>query len=291
MCAAGLYDVLMPDIKYAGGYRGMLEIARGLRSGTARHFRRTIRPVPSRISRASICAPRRRRLLWLEHQWDESPLFDSLVGGACGAARRRGIRRARRSGARRDTRSRARRRASLAAASRERESRPTAWLIRSDASMSELFPGFTTRRIATSGRRDPLRSRRQRAAASACCTAIRRRTRCGIGSRRDSRERFTVVCADLRGYGDSSKPDGGAGHVGYSKRAMAQDQVEVMQALGFTRFRLVGHDRGGARRASLVPRSSARRRARRGARHFADASSCMPAPTWRSRRRTTTGSS
>ena len=57
-------------------------------------------------------------------------------------------------------------------------------------------------------------------------------------------ERFTVVCSDLRGYGDSSKPDGGAGHVNYSKRAMATDQVEVMRAFGHARFGLVGHDRG-----------------------------------------------
>jgi len=57
-------------------------------------------------------------------------------------------------------------------------------------------------------------------------------------------ERFTVVCSDLRGYGDSSKPDGGAGHVGYSKRAMAADQVELMAALGHERFFLAGHDRG-----------------------------------------------
>jgi len=58
-------------------------------------------------------------------------------------------------------------------------------------------------------------------------------------------ERYTVVCSDLRGYGDSSKPDGGEGHVAYSKREMAKDQVEAMQALGFARFKLVGHDRGG----------------------------------------------
>jgi haloacetate dehalogenase len=57
-------------------------------------------------------------------------------------------------------------------------------------------------------------------------------------------QRFTVVCADLRGYGDSSKPQGGTAHVNYSKRAMAQDQVEVMQQLGFRRFTIVGHDRG-----------------------------------------------
>jgi len=58
-------------------------------------------------------------------------------------------------------------------------------------------------------------------------------------------EHFTVVAADLRGYGDSSKPDGGPDHSGYSFRAMANDQVEVMQALGFERFYVAGHDRGG----------------------------------------------
>jgi len=57
-------------------------------------------------------------------------------------------------------------------------------------------------------------------------------------------ERFTVVCSDLRGYGDSGKPPAGGDHAGYAKRAMAQDQVEVMSALGFERFSVVGHDRG-----------------------------------------------
>jgi haloacetate dehalogenase len=58
-------------------------------------------------------------------------------------------------------------------------------------------------------------------------------------------ERFTVVCADLRGYGDSSKPPTDPDHRTYSKRAMARDQIEVMTALGFERFAVVGHDRGG----------------------------------------------
>jgi haloacetate dehalogenase len=58
-------------------------------------------------------------------------------------------------------------------------------------------------------------------------------------------EHFTVVASDLRGYGDSSKPDGGEDHLGYSFRAMAQDQVEVMTALGFDSFHVCGHDRGG----------------------------------------------
>ena len=57
--------------------------------------------------------------------------------------------------------------------------------------------------------------------------------------------RYTVVCADLRGYGDSSKPAGLEDHSNYSKRAMALDMVELMAALGFPRFHLVGHDRGG----------------------------------------------
>lgn len=58
-------------------------------------------------------------------------------------------------------------------------------------------------------------------------------------------KRFTVVAADLRGYGDSSKPAGDERHVTYSKRVMAADQVALMRALGHERFRLVGHDRGG----------------------------------------------
>jgi haloacetate dehalogenase len=56
---------------------------------------------------------------------------------------------------------------------------------------------------------------------------------------------FFLVIADLRGYGDSSKPPEGENHAAYSKRAMAQDQVEVMEHLGFRKFALVGHDRGG----------------------------------------------
>ena len=57
-------------------------------------------------------------------------------------------------------------------------------------------------------------------------------------------EKFTVVATDLRGYGDSGKPPGGQRSIGYSFRAMAEDQVEVMRQLGFTRWRVAGHDRG-----------------------------------------------
>jgi haloacetate dehalogenase len=57
-------------------------------------------------------------------------------------------------------------------------------------------------------------------------------------------EEFSVVCADLRGYGDSSKPEGAADHSNYSKRAMAADMVEVMAALGHRQFSIGAHDRG-----------------------------------------------
>lgn len=58
-------------------------------------------------------------------------------------------------------------------------------------------------------------------------------------------QHFTVVVPDLRGYGDSSKPPTTPDHEPYSKRAMARDQVEVMRQLGFDRFMVAGHDRGG----------------------------------------------
>jgi haloacetate dehalogenase len=58
-------------------------------------------------------------------------------------------------------------------------------------------------------------------------------------------EKFTVVATDLRGYGESSKPQGRADHSNYTKREMARDQVEVMRKLGFSSFYLCGHDRGG----------------------------------------------
>jgi haloacetate dehalogenase len=56
---------------------------------------------------------------------------------------------------------------------------------------------------------------------------------------------FTVVCADLRGYGASGKPSSTSDHAPYAKRAMARDMVQVMTRLGFDRFSIAGHDRGG----------------------------------------------
>src|ERR1700680_4678650 len=72
---------------------------------------------------------------------------------------------------------------------------------------------------------------------------------------------FTVVVPDLRGYGDSSKPPAGPDNTNYAKRALAQDQVETMAALGFERFAVAGHDRG-ARVAHRLARDHPQRVAR-----------------------------
>jgi haloacetate dehalogenase len=58
-------------------------------------------------------------------------------------------------------------------------------------------------------------------------------------------EQFTVVCADLRGYGASGTPSSTPDHAPFAKTAMAADMVALMERLGFERFSLVGHDRGG----------------------------------------------
>ena len=57
-------------------------------------------------------------------------------------------------------------------------------------------------------------------------------------------ESHTVVMTDLRGYGDSSKPQGSHDHLNYSKRVMALDQIEVMRHFGFAEFDVLAHDRG-----------------------------------------------
>jgi len=109
----------------------------------------------------------------------------------------------------------------------------------------ELMPGFTERDVETSGARIHLATAGEgppvlllHGHPQTHLTWYRVAPRLVAAGR-------TVVAADLRGYGDSSKPPGGGDHAGYSKRAMALDQVEVMRALGFERFAVVGHDRGG----------------------------------------------
>ncbi len=58
-------------------------------------------------------------------------------------------------------------------------------------------------------------------------------------------EHFTVVLPDLRGYGDGTAPAETADHGQASRRAMARDNVQLMSTLGFNRFAVTGHDRGG----------------------------------------------
>jgi len=55
---------------------------------------------------------------------------------------------------------------------------------------------------------------------------------------------FTVICADLRGYGASGKPPSTPDHAPYAKGVMAYDMVRMMEGQGFSRFSVIGHDRG-----------------------------------------------
>jgi len=76
-------------------------------------------------------------------------------------------------------------------------------------------------------------------------------------------EHFTVVAADIRGYGESSKPRGLPDHSNYTFRRMAQDHIEVMNHFGFQAFSVAGHDRGGrvAHRMCLDHEQAVRRAA------------------------------
>ena len=109
--------------------------------------------------------------------------------------------------------------------------------------MAEFFPGFERRRVATSGAEinlviggsgPPLLLLHGYPQTHVMWRKIAPRLAA----------EFTLVIPDLRGYGDSSKPLSTPDHANYSKRALAQDQVETMAALGFERFRVAGHDRG-----------------------------------------------
>jgi haloacetate dehalogenase len=111
------------------------------------------------------------------------------------------------------------------------------------AQSSPFFPGFVTQRIQTSG----ATINTLRGGSGPPLLLIHGYPQTHVMWHKIAprlAQRFTVVMTDLRGYGDSSKPPDGENHSNYSKRAMALDQVEVMRALGFERFAVVGHDRG-----------------------------------------------
>jgi haloacetate dehalogenase len=109
--------------------------------------------------------------------------------------------------------------------------------------MADFFPGFERRRVATSGAEINL----VMGGSGPPLLLLHGYPQTHVMWRKIAprlAEQFTLVIPDLRGYGDSSKPPAGPGFAAYSKRALAQDQVETMAALGFARFRVAGHDRG-----------------------------------------------
>ncbi|MEK9752212.1 MAG: alpha/beta hydrolase, partial [Rhodospirillaceae bacterium] len=106
-----------------------------------------------------------------------------------------------------------------------------------------MFEGFEERRIQTSGPEIYLRM----AGSGPALLLIHgypQNHACWHAVAPKLAERFTVVVPDLRGYGASGRPADDAGHTVYAKRAMASDLAEVMTALGFEKFQVVGHDRG-----------------------------------------------
>jgi haloacetate dehalogenase len=120
-----------------------------------------------------------------------------------------------------------------------------------------LFPGFTQKRVKTSGATINLRIGGSGSPVLLLHGYPQTHAMWHKIAPQLARD-YTVVCADLRGYGDSSKPRGIPGHANYSKRAMALDMAEAMEKLGFARFDVVGHDRGG-RVAHRLARDHGRR--------------------------------
>jgi haloacetate dehalogenase len=109
--------------------------------------------------------------------------------------------------------------------------------------MTEFFPGFERRRIETSGANINLVT----GGSGPPLLLLHGYPQTHLMWRKLGPRlvaEFTVVAPDLRGYGDSSKPPAGPENANYAKRALAQDQVETMAALGFERFCVAGHDRG-----------------------------------------------
>lgn len=108
---------------------------------------------------------------------------------------------------------------------------------------SDLFPGFATHRIKV-----PAGDIFARVGGSGppivCLHGYPQTHACWHRIAGELARSCTVVAMDLRGYGESSVPPGDADHLTYSKRAMAEDVVAVMEALGHRRYTVMGHDRG-----------------------------------------------
>ena len=110
--------------------------------------------------------------------------------------------------------------------------------------MSKLFPGFTTKKVKTSGATIHLELGGRGPAVLLLHGYPQTHAMWHKVAPALARD-YTVVCPDLRGYGDSSKPKGEPDHSNYSKRTVGNDMIEVMEALGHREFHVAGHDRGG----------------------------------------------
>ena len=113
-----------------------------------------------------------------------------------------------------------------------------------DAAADRFFPGFKASRVQTSGATINVVTAGSGPPVLLLHGAPQTHVSWRLVAPRLAKD-YTVVAADLRGYGDSSRPGDGENHANYSKRAMALDQVEVMHHFGFDAFALIGHDRGG----------------------------------------------
>jgi haloacetate dehalogenase len=108
---------------------------------------------------------------------------------------------------------------------------------------AQFFPGFRTEKVRTSGAVIHAVIGGSGPPVLLLHGAPQSRVSWAAVARELARD-YTVVVADLRGYGDSDKVEGSATHIEYAKRTMALDQVEVMEHFGFQRFSVFGHDRG-----------------------------------------------
>ena len=215
----------------------------------------------------------------------------------CRAAGRRRVRRARRARARRGAGSRAGARGIRTFRWRRARISTSGWVritFRPVAKGSIHERTLSRIRVAPDRDRRARRSTASSAAAArrfCCCTAIRRRTRCGTGSRRDSPSASPSSAATCAAMATRRSPTAARATSTTRSARWRRIMVEVMRALGFARFRLAGHDRGGRVSHRLcLDHPQAVERVRR-ARHLADADHVRRDRTRRSRRRTTTGSS
>ena len=111
--------------------------------------------------------------------------------------------------------------------------------------LADLFPGYESRWIETSGGRIFARVSDGGGPPLLLLHGHPQSNVMWHGVAPTLAQRFTLVIADLPGYGWSAAPRAQPDHAPYTKRAMAQAMVEAMGTLGFVRFRLAGHDRGG----------------------------------------------